>query len=335
MAPGRRLAGALVGMAMIAIALAFPAGAAAANAEIQPAEESVELILQRPAHHHEFEGRHMLELQVYPLRGVAIARTESNDFDFENNDAVVYAERIPKGAFDGLLDLHFKGLGSFVGTFVPDESGRERHNPKGCVGPHELTSSGSLVGGIRFTGAGGYARWSSSAAETFVQRSFALHCRKGAAEHMRKPKTLLDYVATGPGHFNNWRYDLDARRRTHHRILYLNVVGYESSPRIADFDAGVYEWLPGGIAASRSVNRHVHRGRRLEVSQDGYHPQHATLRPPSPFSGSAHYSRGTHRLTGTLAVRFPGLKLRVASLHTSANLVDEAGLREKSPTENP
>jgi hypothetical protein len=50
---------------------------------------------------------------------------------------------------------------------------------------------------------------------------------------------------------------------------------------------------------------------------------------------AAAFPAGAHRLTGTLAVRFPGLKLRVASLHTSANLVDEAGLPEKSPTENP
>jgi len=42
----------------------------------------------------------------------------------------------------------------------------------------------------------------------------------------------------------------------------------------------------------------------------------------------------THRLTGSLVVGFPGLKLRLGGAHTVANLLDEAGLPEKSPHES-
>jgi hypothetical protein len=57
-------------------------------------------------------------------------------------------------------------------------------------------------------------------------------------------------------------------------------------------------------------------------------PEDATPRPPKPFSGIGTYSRATHRLTGSLAVQFAGLKLRLGSADAVANLVDEAGPAE-------
>jgi hypothetical protein len=328
-------AGIKFGTALIAATLAFaallaPGASAAAKTETQPAEETLEVNLQHDAHGHEFEGRHVLELRVYPLRGVAVAVTLSNNFDFENHNQVTYVEQIPKGPFDGYLDVHFKGLGTFAGEFVPKESQSEGHVPKGCKGPRPWSAAGSLVGSVAFRGAGGYARWSASTARAYLQRSSPLTCRRGAAEHERKPKTLFGYAQIGPGYFNHWRYELRARRGTRGRLVYFALAEFEGKKPIVDFDAGVYETLPGGIDVSRAVDRSVRRGSRLQASQGDFRVRRATLRPPPPFSGVGRYSLATRRLKGTIAVEFPGLKLRLGSDETVAELVDEYAPPEKS-----
>jgi hypothetical protein len=320
----------LVGLAIIGAT--GPSVATAAGAEIQAPEEQLEVTLGRPGPGR-YTHRHVLALRVFPLRGVAVVLNETNDFDIENHESVHYAERIPKGPFDGYLDLHFKGLGNFVGEFVPSESPRSS-NPKGCSGQSGESASGALEGRVGFRG-GGFASWSATRAPTYLKRSFRLRCRKGAAERQRLPKTLFGYVGPGFGFFNHYRYLLEARRKTAHRDLYLSVAKYETRKGgTVDSDATDFEWLPGEIATSRFVARSAHGDARLTASEGGYHPEHAALRPPSPFSGSGVYSRRTHRLTGSLAVEFPGLKLRIGGADTVANLRDEAGLPEKSPSEH-
>jgi len=111
------------------------------------------------------------------------------------------------------------------------------------------------------------------------------------------------------------------------------VFGYECKGRVVNFDAATYEHLPGGIAAGRFVHRSVRGDALLEASVGGYHPEHAILRPPKPYSGIGTYSRATRRLTGSMAVQFPGLKIRLVGPRTVANLIDEAGLSERSPSE--
>ncbi len=329
--------GAFNSAALVTIALlaAVPAGASAAGTEIQPSQEKLELILEhkRPGSLPDIlEGTHVLVLRVYPLRGVAVASTASNNDDIENNTSVTYAERIPKGPFDGHVDLHFKGLGSFVGDFVARESLGDRA-PKGCAGDAGTSQVGDLDGSIEFRG-GGYAKWSASRALAFFDRSPRLHCRHGAAKHERRPKSLFGYVSAGPGSFSHWRYALRARLRRPHRFTEFAVFSYERKRPVVNFDAGTFEWLPGGIATGRFVNRSVGGGAHLEVSHGGYHPEHATLRPPRPYSGVGIYTRATHRLTGSLAVEFPGLTLRLGGSRTVANLLDEARLSEKSSTES-
>jgi hypothetical protein len=317
-------------VAALACAALLAPGAGAAKTETQPAEEHFEVMLEHPFHGSETDATHVLYLSVYPLRGVAVVATESNNFDFENHDSVIYAEQIPKGPFGGYLDVHFKGLGTFAGEFVPKESRSEGHVPKGCKGPRPSSASGSLVGSIAFRGAGGYAHWSASKAEAFLQRSSSLTCRLGAAEHERKPKTPLGYTDIGPGYFNHWRYQLRARRRTRDRLIYFALAEYEGKRPVVEFDAGVYETLPGGIDVSRAVDRSVRRGSRFQASQGDFRAKRATLHPPPPFSGIGRYSRATHRLRGTIAVRFPGLKLRLGGADTIAELIDEYAPPEKS-----
>jgi hypothetical protein len=331
----RRAALAWVALATVTLLGAIPAGARAAGTEIQPAEESLEVILEhkRPGSLPDLlVGTHVLSLAVYPLRGIAVARTASNNYDIENHTSVKYAERIPKAPFDGHLDLRFKGLGRFVGDFVARETSQD-DPPKGCAGPAGTSQIGDLDGSIVFR-AGGYAKWSASHAFAFFDRTPRLHCRHGAAKHDRRPKSLFGYVSDGPGSFNHWRYALRARLRRPHRFTELAVFRYESKRPVVNFDAGTYEWLPGEIATGRFVNRSVPGGAHLEVSRGGYHPEHATLRPPQPYSGVGIYTRATHRLTGSLVVGFPGLKLRLGGVDTVANLLDEAGLPEKSPHES-
>jgi hypothetical protein len=308
-----------------------PASARAAKTEVRPAEENFGLILdhRRPGSLSGLtEGTHVLSLDVYPLRGIAVAHTASNNYDIENNDSVAYAEQIPKGPFDGYLDLHFKGLGRFVGEFVPHETSLERGR-KGCDGPRSVSQTGDLEGSIEFQG-GGFRKWTASRALSFLNRSPGLHCRRGAAERERKPKDLFGYVGGAPGSFSGWRYSLRARLRRSDRLTELAVFGYERKRPAINFDAGTFEWLPGGIATGRFVNRSVLGGAHLEVSQGGYHPEHAALRPPKPFSGVGTYERATHRLTGTFSIGFPGLKLRFGSAGTVAGLDEHGRVRHPS-----
>jgi hypothetical protein len=317
----------IVSVLLVLAALgAIPAGASAAKSEVQPAEERLGLFLdhQRPGRlSSTAEGTHVLSLLVYPLRGIAVARTESNDYDVENNTSVAYVEQIPNGPFDGYLDLHFKGLGRFVGEFDVRETSAE-HVPKGCAGPRGISQTGVLEGSIEFHG-GGYRRWSVSHALASLSRSPRFHCRPGAAKRERRPKNIFGYVGGAPGSFSGWRYSLRAHIRRPRRLTELEVFGYERKRPVVNFDAATFEWLPGGIAAGRFVNRSVPGGAHLEVSHGGYHPEHATLRPPKPYSGVGTYTRATHRLTGTFSIGFPGLKLRFGSGVTVAELLDEHG----------
>jgi hypothetical protein len=314
-------------LVILASVAGLPAAANAARTEVQPAEETFAVILdhKRPGSLPEdLEGTHVLQLGIYPLRGVAVVTTASNNYEIESRQLVTYAERIPKGLFDGHLDLHFKGLGSFVGDFVPHETDTE-HRQKGCDGARGVFQLGTFKGRIEFHG-GGFRGWTASRAVGLLRRSPRLRCRHGAAEHVRKRKTLFDYTSLGFGSFNGWRYGLRARLRRPHRITELAVYRYERNSSV-NFDTTTYEWLPGGIAAGRAVFRSVPGRAHLQASHGGYHPEEATLRPPKPYSGIGTYSRATHRLTGSLAVQFPGLKLRLGSADTVADLVDEAGRR--------
>lgn len=330
----RRAALTLAVLATFTLVAAVPGHARAAKTEIQPAEEKLGLIVedQRPGSRADvLEGTHVLSLRIYPLRGVAVVSTLSNDYDIENNTSVTYVERIPKGTFDGHLDLDFQGLGSFVGDFVAKESFKDKV-PKGCTGPAGTSQVGDLTGSIEFRG-GGYAKWSTSHAVAFFDRSPRRQCKHGAAHRQPRPKTLFGYIGGGPGSFNGWRYALRANLKQPHRLTELRVFRYEGGRPVVNFDAGTYEWLPGGIATGRFVNRSVRGGAHLEASHGGYRPAHAILRPPRPYSGVGIYTLATHRLTGSFAVQFPGLKLRLGGPHTVADLTDEAGLPEKSPDE--
>lgn len=319
----------------IAILAVIPASASAAKVEVQPEEEQLSLILghRRPGGAPGLtEATHVLDLEVYPLRGIAVVRTMSNNYDIENNESVAYAEEIPRGPFDGYLDLDFKGLGSFVGDFVPHENSLERKR-KGCVGGREASETGDLVGEVEFHG-GGFRKWTASRASTFLLRSPRLRCRPGAADRERRPKDLFGYVGGAPGSFSGWRFTLRARLNRPRRLTELAMFGYEQKHPVTNFDAVTFESLPGGIAVGRFVNRSVVGGDRLEASHGGYHPERATLRPPKPYSGVGIYSRATHRLTGSIAIHFPGLRTRLGSTDTVANLLDERGLPEKSPNES-
>jgi hypothetical protein len=137
---------ALVAFLALASLAASPSGASAAKSEIQPAEEHFGLILEhkRPGSRPDLlEGTHVLFLNVYPLRGIAVASTASNNYDIENNESVVYVEPIPKGMFDGHLDLHFKGLGDssvISSRRKPSRNTSQRAAPGRGASPRSATS---------------------------------------------------------------------------------------------------------------------------------------------------------------------------------------------------
>jgi hypothetical protein len=83
------------------------------------------------------------------------------------------------------------------------------------------------------------------------------------------------------------------------------------------------EWLPGEVATQRWVSRWgVSRARALTVGP-GKDPAVVTFHPPAPFFGIGIYHRASHALTGSLGVKFPGLRVRLAKPPLPAVLEDE------------
>ena len=61
----------------------------------------------------------------------------------------------------------------------------------------------------------------------------------------------------------------------------------------------------------------------MALGAGGTKPKRATFTPPAPFFGKGTYRRRTGKLTGSLGVRFLGLKLHLTASPIPATLTDE------------
>jgi hypothetical protein len=300
-----RLPAAGIVLAALAIFAATPAGAAAAE---PGAVEEVQLYMHKMVRDHE----HILELNVYPMKGLAVVDTVIDSAKgLERGRGVAYALAIPPAPFEGSLDLTVPGLGRFVGTVsTKSEGGAE------C---HDGTSGGAFKGRVDFHGAGGYESWSATRVEAAVTRA----CNPRAAKSATPEDLFLSVQEYGPllGGPASFRFLARSREHTIDFVVWSRPYRHEGFAQFVAFDR---EWLPGEVAVQRWVNRPgIPLTKTVEIGPGGDKPETITFRPPAPFFGTGHYDRRSHTLTGSLGVNFLGRRLRLARPPLAVHLEDE------------
>jgi hypothetical protein len=251
--------------------------------------------------------RHPLELSVFPLEGVVAVRTDESP-QHEDNRGVNYVMAIPKGPFDGSLDLELPGLGVIDGTVAPDHPLGPAGQKKLCEGREYPAEYGHFRGQFEFRGAGGYASWKAREAEaSIVLTCGALPSRGNGVA------SLYDHLDEGADtDFSGDFVTLIARGETPARTLTFIAVGDQSEGRgtLIGIDT---EWLPGEVLAQRSVKyltRDFGKAVRFPLHED--FPSKVVLTPPAPFFGRAVYRPSTGKVAGTLGAHFLGLSTRLA-----------------------
>lgn len=301
----RRAAG--IVLATLAIFAATPGGAAAAQAH-PVGEVTLYLSVTKGGHSHIFQ------VNVFPLRGLAtVDTTVTNAHGIDRERGVAYAVAIPPAPFEGSLDVHFPGLGRFVGTISTEREGTAR-----CRSGR-IEEGADFNGRIDFHGSGGYASWSATKAKVGVTRS----CTPLAAEPATRKDLSAAFGEFGPVLSGPVPFRLFAHSPG--RALEFIAWGAPSHDRgTAQFVAVDREWLPGEVAVQRWVNRlGVQPAKTVEIGPGGDHPATVVFRPPAPFFGTGRYDRTSHTLTGSLGVNFLGLRLRLARPPLVALLEDE------------
>jgi hypothetical protein len=253
-----------------------------------------------------------VRVEIRPELGVAAVYTEIGPHwgarPHRPWGMVDYAARIPKTPIEGRIDLTIPGVLSIDGELTP-------------VGEESLDFDGSF----HFTGNGGYLSfekrhvtgWSASGA-TSVCPQGCLGPHPSLFDHIEFPLTFTGrntqvlYASQSLGH-----------RVTHFQATHAQGVA-ESS-----FKAQAVEWLPGQVAAMRTIEVVAAPESDFKVSSKAEHPKLATVRPPAPFSGSAAYRRGgtirspaIGKLTGSLSVDMFGVKVRLAGPRAKASLIN-------------
>jgi hypothetical protein len=246
---------------------------------------------------------------VHPQVGVAIIDTEMGPHGGARTHrpwgAVDYAARIPKTPIEGRIDLKIPGVLSIDGELTP-----------------VVEEGFDFDGSFHFTGKGGYL--------TFGRRHFAAW----AADDPTTPcpdgclgphPSLFDYI-NSPITFTNHNTQILYSEQNRGGRLTRFQATHAEGIRGSGFDVHVLEWLPGGVAALRTLEV-AGVNSDFDVSSTAEHPESATVKPPAPFSGTADYqstgsirSAGSGKLTGTLLVDLFGVKVRLAGARTKASL---------------
>lgn len=206
----------------------------------------------------------------------------------------VNAERISAnfGRF-GRISVRFQPKG-------PPET--EQVYGKGCKGRPPTRQEGTYVGSIRFRGKNGFVSVHDSSAKGTVFRSYRVVCRIGRrSKHQR----LLQKG-----------YSLSAVSKDHPTAPVLTVFKEDPHPHRR------LHW--SSEEANFSATSTEHRGRititlnastaaepeTFAVEPLGADPTSATVTPPAPFTGSAHFEQlanGESSWVGDLAVGLPGV----------------------------
>jgi hypothetical protein len=304
--PGLSVA-ALLALLCVTVVVSSAAGKTAPSGEVA----DVSIYLPSPTN-----PKNELSLEVFPAEGVAVART-SYGSRFEPTSGAYYAAAIPAAPFDGSLDLNFLGLGQVVGTVTPTEVRGETAEAMLCEESYP-SESATFKGRIAFHGAGDPRRWKAKKAEASIDPSCGARL-----ERRNGPSSLFHHLGGFGPNFSGDFIGLFANGETKKRRTQFVAVGDSRGNRSLQLLAFDEEWLPGEIATQRWVKRYASFDKVMDFAQDDDEPSRVTVAPPAPFSGRATYLKRTGKVTGSLGVHFPGLKVRLARPPAEAIFEDE------------
>jgi hypothetical protein len=264
-------------LAVVTALTVSPLAAAKVGDVVFPAERQSQLTVQ---------GARGFQITVTRIAG-RVELTASN-----GRSAAIYIVRPPKAAAD-VIEATFPGLGEVSVRFHP--SGRVRYEPPFCGGRAPTRQAGIFRGEIKFEGEQGFTRIGVGRAGGFVYRSFKESCKGPGQGHSATPPT----------------YSLIERARLEGRTIVFAATKSPDGPPFAgpaNYFASQWERRAGMTAirvASASAGSNT-----FAIAGSPTQPESATVRPPSPFSGTASFnaSPGSRaEWEGTLAVDLPGV----------------------------
>jgi hypothetical protein len=181
------------------------------------------------------------------------------------------------------------------------------------------SESATFEGQIAFHGAGDPRRWRTRRAEASIVPGCGARL-----ERRNGPASLFHHLdGFGPS-FSGDFIRLFANGETRRRRTQFVAVGDLSGNHSLTLLAIATEWLHGEIATQRWVKRYADSFEKVvHFAQDDDEPSRITVTPPAPFFGRGTYLRRTSRVTGSLGVHFPGLKVRLARPPAEAIFEDE------------
>jgi hypothetical protein len=297
MAAGRYFAiAALFALLSVTIAAVSAAGRTPSLGEV----ENVSIYLRSSTN-----PRDMLSLEIFPVEGVAVART-SYGSRLEPDSGASYSVAIPAAPFDGSLDLDIPGLGEVAGTVTPTEARGAAAESRFCEQRYP-SEPATFEGQIAFHGAGDSRRWRTKKAEASIVPGCGARL-----EQRNGPASLFHHLGGFGPSFSGDSIRFFANGETRTRRVEFVAVGdrIENHGTLIAIDT---EWVHGKIATQRWVKRLTTSFEgTVHFGQDDDEPSWLTITPPAPFFGRATYLRRTGKLTGSLGVHFPGLKARLA-----------------------
>lgn len=235
-----------------------------------------------------------------------------------------YVVRAKGSLAGGTVRARLGSLGRISLRFRPKGKVRTHHNQRGCKGRPGITEHGRFVGHVEFHGESGYLHTSFTRSRGTIDRSFRLICKKGHAYDLTLG-SLREYAAPRLGFiFSPGRGTVSllyAATRNHGRSIGIRAAHREGSLPGAEVQLSTVE-STNGMAIGRGAYVEGVPGTLL-TSLPSEHPATATLAPPAPFFGAAHYlekSATSHSWTGTLGVNLPGLTLPLTGPDFSTSL---------------
>jgi hypothetical protein len=308
----RSLRAVIVLVALVLVgAIAPRAGAASVAPEGEAREVSIHL--PSPTNH-----RFDLELHLFPAKGVAVVDTYQR-VGAESLRGVAYAIAIPPAPFSGSLDLKFPGLGEFVGTVTPRFPSEAGAEAKVCKSNYP-SEAARFQGHLSFRGAGGYASWQATEAQTVIVLACGAEQRKeNGARYLFGQVSERGLVLSGPAPIQFY-----AKGEVRHRYVEFVAFADRPSDRV-EFAAADREWIHGDVATERwTKEASVSLKKTVVFGSDSTKPAVVTFDPPAPFFfGKGTYRRSTGNLTGSIGARFLGLKLHLTPSPIGATLFDE------------
>ncbi|MGN6275571.1 MAG: hypothetical protein ACTHNP_06540 [Solirubrobacterales bacterium] len=275
----------------LAALVCFPAGAGARVGHYQPpAQRWIDFEL-------ESSNGYSIHVSVNPRRHLVMRVTKKGQTTAETFTAEYMTRDALAGA--GRVKAGLLGRGSISVRFHPRGPVRHPLVPR-CGRKRPRVQPGVVRGTIKFTGEGGYTQVEAREADAAIEEPALWYCRYGSdfEPHPGEGEWISKFSAWGEGAY------LLARRYRPGAIEGGQVLYLAEAREALESTSG---------SAPRPVTLNVYR--RLTIPApastfDDAHPEHLTVAPPPPFSGTAALARTPESVftwEGDLSVQFPGL----------------------------